>query len=102
VSFFSKEVQYVITSQGLPKDYKDETGRSGGAASPAVSTPSPFNLGQGRSVNSPQNESSGTAEAKKKPVVSEIFVLVIFCCRNQCIPDEIRRQISSHLTNRPL
>ena len=52
----SKDINYLITNRGKSKDYaKDNAEKQDGAsASPAMSTPSPFNLGRTRgSVESP-------------------------------------------------
>ena len=62
-SSFSTDTNILITSSGSVKDYERRR-KSGTAASPGISTPSPFNPGWTRDIDSPQ-DSPGITEPIK-------------------------------------
>ena len=64
---FSREVNVLITNQGVAKDYERLHSKVVSVSGASPTTPSPFNLASIKSVDSPQPESSGDA-ASRKPV----------------------------------
>lgn len=68
---FSREVNVLITNQGIIKDYERPHSKVVSVSGASPTTPSPFNLACIKSIDSPQPESPGDA-ASRKPVQNTI------------------------------